>query len=159
MSVLKKRNRCKTGTLAALLLAALVALSACAAPADEPARTAAPQTAATAEPAAESAAAYRSVTAEEAKQIMDENPAVIVLDVREPSEYDAGHIPNATLLPLGQIAQRAAEVLPDRDAAILVYCRSGRRSRSGAETLIGLGYTNVLDMGGISGWPYDVVTD
>jgi len=160
-TAVKKINHRKVGTLGTLLLAALLTLSACAVPADEPARTAAQTASAsvTAEPAAQSTGVYRSVTAEEAKQKIDGDPSVIVLDVREQTEYDAGHIPNATLLPLGQIEQRAAEVLPDKDASILVYCRSGRRSKAGAETLIGLGYTNVLDMGGISSWPYDVVTD
>ena len=98
---------------------------------------------------------------ERARQIRSDlgDPKIVILDVRTKEEYDAGHIPNAKLLPLGQLETLAAEALPDRNATLLVYCRSGRRSNAGAETLVSLGYTDVRDFGGIIDWPYDVVTD
>ena len=82
-----------------------------------------------------------------------------MLDVREQSEFDAEHIPGAVLLPVGSIAEKAAEALPDRNAVLLVYCRSGNRSKTASETLLGLGYTQVYDFGGIIDWPYDVATN
>jgi phage shock protein E len=115
----------------------------------------------TPEPAAdqnmEKAGEYQVITAQKAKQIMDNEKGVIVVDVREPDEYQAGHIANAKLLPLGSLAKLAVTELPDKNATILVYCRSGRRSQMGANTLISLGYTHVLDFGGIIDWPYEVV--
>ena len=105
------------------------------------------------------AAQYHHLSAEEAKAVMDSGESVIVLDVREQSEYDAGHIPGAVLLPSGSVQQMAADVLPDKDAKILVYCRSGNRSRTAANVLVGLGYTQVYDFGGIINWPYDVVKE
>jgi phage shock protein E len=104
-------------------------------------------------------AEYRKISAEEAKAMMDSGEAVIVLDVREQSEYDAGHISGAVLLPVGSIAEKAAETLPDKNAVLLVYCRSGNRSKTASETLLGLGYTQVYDFGGIIDWPYDVVAN
>jgi phage shock protein E len=102
---------------------------------------------------------YRRISPAKAKQIIDSDPAALLVDVRELSEYASGHIPHALLLSLGKIEQHAADVLPDTDAQILVYCQSGMRSRRGAEKLLELGYTNILDMGGISAWPYEVVTE
>ena len=102
---------------------------------------------------------YQKITPQQAKARMTE-PGVIVLDVRMQQEYDAGHIANAVLLPLPLIEAGDAEVarvLPDKDAEILVYCRSGRRSAIAANALINMGYTNVLDFGGINDWPYEVV--
>ena len=102
---------------------------------------------------------YQKITPQQAKARMAE-PGVIVLDVRMQQEYDAGHIANAVLLPLPLIEAgdaAVAKVLPDKDAEILVYCRSGRRSAIAANALINMGYTNVLDFGGINDWPYEVV--
>ena len=101
-------------------------------------------------------AVYVNITAEEAKQIMDTEEGYIILDVREQDEYDAGHIPGAILIPYTQIAEKAEEVLTDKDQLILVYCRSGRRSKIAAEALVELGYTNIKEFGGISDWPYEV---
>ena len=101
-------------------------------------------------------AVYVNITAEEAKQIMDTEEGYIILDVREQDEYDAGHIPGAILIPYTQIAEKAEEVLTDKDQLILVYCRSGRRSRIAAESLAELGYTNIKEFGGIIDWPYEV---
>lgn len=80
------------------------------------------------------------------------------VDVREASEYATGHIPNAILLPLGSIRRKAAAVLPDKQAAYIVYCRSGRRSAIAMRELKALGYQNLYDLGGILDWPYKTVT-
>ena len=101
-------------------------------------------------------AVYMNITAEEAKQIMDTEEGYIILDVREQDEYDAGHIPGAILIPYTQIAEKAEDVLTDKDQLILVYCRSGRRSKIAAEALVELGYTNIKEFGGIIDWPYEV---
>lgn len=146
---LNHRKRC---LLAGLLAATLLSVSACADTADTVAATQTVEATAT-------TAQYQTITPEEGKQLLDSDSGVILVDVREDYEYAAGHIPGAILLPLGQIATQAAETLPDQAATIIVYCRSGRRSQSAANTLLSLGYTNVLDMGGINSWPYDVVTE
>ena len=100
--------------------------------------------------------AYQQITQEEAKEMMD-TQEVIILDVREQEEYDGGHIPGAVLLPVGTIAEdTAAEVIPDQNDTVLVYCRSGNRSKTAAQALADLGYTNVCEFGGISTWPYEV---
>jgi len=100
-------------------------------------------------------AVYVNITAEEARQIMDTEESYIILDVREQDEYDAGHIPGAILIPYTQIEEKANETLADKDQLILVYCRSGRRSKIAAEALAGLGYTNIKEFGGIIDWPYE----
>ena len=101
-------------------------------------------------------AVYMNITAQEAKEIMDTEEGYIILDVREQDEYDAGHIPGAILIPYTQIAEKAEDVLTDKEQLILVYCRSGRRSKIAAEALVELGYTNIKEFGGISDWPYEV---
>ena len=101
-------------------------------------------------------AAYLNITAEEAKQIMDSEEGYIILDVREQDEYDAGHIPGAILIPYTQIEEKANEMLPDKEQLLLIYCRSGRRSKIAAEALVKLGYTNIKEFGGIIDWPYEV---
>ena len=101
-------------------------------------------------------AVYVNITAEEAKQIMDSEEGYIILDVRTQEEYDEGHIPGAILIPHTEIEARAEEVLTDKDQLILVYCRSGRRSKLAAEALVELGYTNIKEFGGIIDWPYEV---
>ena len=101
-------------------------------------------------------AVFVNITAEEAKQIMDTEAGYIILDVRTQEEYDEGHIPGAILIPYTQIGEKANEMLPDKDQLILVYCRSGRRSKIAAEALVELGYTNIKEFGGIIDWPYEV---
>ena len=101
-------------------------------------------------------AMYEQITAEDAKKIMDSGEEHIILDVREQDEYDAGHIPGAILLPYTEIENKAEEMIPDKDKQILVYCRSGRRSKIAAEALVKLGYTNIKEFGGIIDWPYEV---
>ena len=101
------------------------------------------------------AAGYQQITQEEAKAMMD-SQEVIILDVREQDEYDSGHIPGAVLLPVGTIDDTtAAQVLPEKDSTVLVYCRSGNRSKTASAALADLGYTNIYEFGGINTWPYD----
>ena len=132
------------------LAASLLTLSACAAPAAV-AETPAP----TATPVVE----YKKISAADAKTRMDSGDEIIILDVRTQEEYDAGHIAGAILIPNETIVDKQPELLPDLDAEILIYCRSGNRSAQAANKLIAIGYTNVVDFGGIIDWPYDVVTD
>ena len=101
-------------------------------------------------------AVYMNITAEEAMQIMGTEEGYIILDVRTQEEYDQGHIPGAVLIPNTEIKARAEEALPDKDQLILVYCRSGNRSKQAAEILVELGYTNIREFGGILDWPYEV---
>ena len=101
-------------------------------------------------------AIYVNITAEEAKQIMDSEEGYIILDVRTQEEYDEGHIPGAIVISHEEITEKAEEVLTDKDQLILVYCRSGRRSKLAAEALVELGYTNIKEFGGIIDWPYEV---
>ena len=97
-----------------------------------------------------------NITAEEAKQIMDSEEGYIILDVRTQEEYDQGHIPGAIVISHEEIEEKAEEVLTDKDQLILVYCRSGRRSKIAAEALVELGYTNIKEFGGIIDWPCEV---
>ena len=97
-----------------------------------------------------------NITAEEAKQIMDSEDGYIILDARTQEEYDQGHIPGAIQISHDEIMEKAEEVLTDKDQLILVYCRSGRRSKIAAEALVELGYTNIKEFGGIIDWPYEV---
>lgn len=100
---------------------------------------------------------YQQIIAEEAKSRMDEHADVIILDVREQSEYDESHIPGAVLLPVGTINEEsAAALIPDKEAEVLVYCRSGNRSKKAAQALADLGYTGIYEFGGIMDWPYEV---
>ena len=99
---------------------------------------------------------YEQITAKEAKKIMDSGEENIILDAREQDEFDEGHIPKAILIPYTEIENKAEEMLPDKDKLILVYCRSGRRSKIAAESLAKIGYTNVKEFGGIIDWPYEV---
>ena len=101
-------------------------------------------------------AVYVNITAEEAKRIMDSEEGYIILDVRTQEEYDQGHIPGAILIPDTEIEFKAEEVLTDKDQLLLVYCRSGRRSKLASEILVELGYTNIKEFGGIIDWPYEV---
>ena len=101
-------------------------------------------------------AVYVNITAEEAKQIMDSEEGYIILDVRTQEEFYQGHIPGATQISHEEIAEKAEEVLTDKEQLILVYCRSGRRSKIAAEALAELGYTNIKEFGGIIDWPYEV---
>ena len=100
---------------------------------------------------------YEQITAEQAKTIMDTEKDYIIIDARTEEEFAEGHIKNAILIPEYEIANRAEKELPDKEQLILVYCRSGRRSKIASEELVKLGYTNVKEFGGIIDWPYKTV--
>lgn len=102
---------------------------------------------------------YEQISQEEAKRIMDSDSDAIIVDVRRADEYASGHIPGAVCIPNETIEETAGKLLPDRDRLILVYCRSGNRSKQAAEKLCKLGYTNVKEFGGILTWEYDVESD
>ena len=101
---------------------------------------------------------YIKITAKEAKEIMD-TEKVIVLDVRTPEEYEEEHIEGAILIPDYDLENLSDSKLTDKDGKILVYCRSGNRSKAATKVLIDMGYTNVKDFGGIMNWPYETVKD
>ena len=100
---------------------------------------------------------YEQITAEQAKTIMDTEKDYVIIDARTEEEFAKGHIANAILIPEYEIASRAEKKLPDKEQLILVYCRSGRRSKIASEVLVKLGYTNVKEFGGIIDWPYETV--
>lgn len=104
----------------------------------------------------ETQALPQKISSEEAKAMMDQG-GVIVLDVRTQQEFDEGHIQDAVLLPNDQILENAESVLTDKEATILVYCRSGNRSAQASKDLSTMGYVKVYDFGGIKDWPYEVV--
>ena len=141
-----------------LLLMAVLLFSACqsaqdnnsgnSSAANESAPASGDQTAKTAE--------YHKISAEEAKKMMDEQDVVIV-DVRTAAEYAEGHIADAVLVPNETIGDEAPAKLPNKDAVLLIYCRSGNRSRTAANKLLKLGYQNIYDFGGINTWPYEIV--
>lgn len=100
-------------------------------------------------------ASYQQISQEKAKEMMDTQEVVIV-DVREQDEYDSGHIPDAVLLPVGTIDEdTAAAAIPEKDSTVLVYCRSGNRSKTASSALAELGYTNIYEFGGIKTWSYE----
>lgn len=103
------------------------------------------------------AGCYKQITAEEAKTMMDKQEDYILLDVRTQEEFDEGHIEGAILIPDNEIATRAEADLTDKGATILLYCRSGRRSKLAAQALADLGYTGIYEFGGIIDWPYETV--
>ena len=103
-------------------------------------------------------AAYHKISAEEAYEMMV-SQEVVVVDVRTREEYDGGHIKNAVLVPNESIGSEMPETLPDKDATLLIYCRSGRRSKDAAEKLLSLGYQRVYDFGGVIDWPYELVKE
>ena len=100
---------------------------------------------------------YEQITPQEAKTIMDTENDYIIIDARTTEEFAEGHIENAILIPEYEIADRAEKELPDKEQLILVYCRSGRRSKIASEELVKFGYTNIKEFGGIIDWPYEVV--
>ena len=102
---------------------------------------------------------YRQISQEEAKEMMRREDGHIVVDVRRRDEYDAGHIPGAILLPNEDIGTAPPEALPDPDQIILIYCRSGNRSKQAAQKLVDMGYTNIYEFGGIITWTGEIVTE
>ena len=118
--------------------AALLLIAGCAAPAQE--------------------SGYRQVTAEEAIALMEKESGYIILDVRTAQEYSEKHIPKAVNIPNESIGTEDLPALPDKNQLILVYCRSGNRSKQASEKLAALGYTNVVEFGGINSWPGETVS-
>ena len=102
---------------------------------------------------------YEQITPAEAKALMDSGEGYVILDVRTPEEFAAGHIAGAILIPDYEIREKAESILTDKDQLILVYCRSGRRSKNAANELATLGYTNIREFGGINDWKYGTVTE
>ena len=102
---------------------------------------------------------YTQISQEEAKEMMEQDDGYIIVDVRRPDEFAAGHIPGAICIPNETIGSEQPEELPDLDQIILVYCRSGNRSKQAAQKLFDMGYTNVYEFGGIIDWTGEVVTD
>lgn len=102
---------------------------------------------------------YEQITPDEAKALMDSEDGYIILDVRTPEEFAERHIEGAILIPDYEIGEKAESILTDKEQLILVYCRSGRRSKNAANELATLGYTNIKEFGGINDWKYGTVTE
>jgi rhodanese-related sulfurtransferase len=99
---------------------------------------------------------YRQISMEEAVVMMENESGYVILDVRRPDEYAAGHIPGAINVANETIGTAEIPELPNKDQLILVYCRSGRRSKEAAEKLVKLGYTNIVEFGGILDWKGEI---
>lgn len=97
-------------------------------------------------------ASYHQIAQEEAKKMMTKNDGHVIVDVRRQDEYDEGHIPGAVLIPNESITDKQPEQLPDLNQVILIYCRSGRRSKEASQKLADMGYTNIYEFGGINTW-------
>jgi len=137
----------------------LVFLAACSPEAGVPASTSTYQRETAAATSAVEPEVYTKITAEHAKAIMDKGGGVTVVDVRTEEEYREGHIKNAILVSNETLnSGKRPENLPDLDAILLVYCRTGVRSREASQKLEELGYKHIYDFGGITDWPYDTVT-
>ena len=121
-----------------ILLLSLLSLTGCAAP-------------------KRTADSYRQISMQEAMDMMEKEKNYIILDVRTVAEYESGHIPGAICVPNETIGTQKIPELPDKDQLILVYCRSGNRSKQASEKLVKLGYTNIVEFGGINSWPGEIV--
>ena len=99
------------------------------------------------------------ISPEEAKENLDDDSEIILLDVRTLMEYEDEHIEGAVLLPLDELAEKASEVIPSQEKTYYVYCRSGNRSATAAQLLVDMGYKSIYDLGGIIDWPYDTVNE
>ena len=102
---------------------------------------------------------YRQITTQEAVAMMAKETNYIILDVRTQAEYDAGHIPGAILIPNETIGTDEISQLPDKEQLIMIYCRSGNRPKQASEKLVKLGYTNIVEFGGINSWTGEITTD
>jgi len=101
----------------------------------------------------------QKISASQAKALMDEGKPYTLLDVRTVEEFNGGRIKGAMLIPVDELSSRAEKELPDKNATILVYCRSGARSARAAQILADLGFTAIYDFGGLMGWPYEIVNE
>ncbi|MBF1123162.1 MAG: rhodanese-like domain-containing protein [Solobacterium sp.] len=104
----------------------------------------------------ETSSSYKTISSAEAQQMIEDNKDALILDVRTAAEYESGHIPNAVNLSNEDIQAGKVDSLKDKSQLIMVYCRSGNRSRQAAQKLAELGYTNVVDFGGIQSWQGDI---
>ena len=102
---------------------------------------------------------YKQINADELVEIMNKETDYIILDVRTQEEYNSGHIPGAVCIPNESIGKEPPSLLPDKNQLILVYCRSGNRSKQAAQKLADMGYTNIVEFGGINDWKGDIETD
>ena len=102
---------------------------------------------------------YKQISQEEAAKMMEQDDGHVIVDVRRQDEYDAGHIPGAILIPNESIGDSQPEELPDKNQIILIYCRSGNRSKQAADKLFRMGYTNIYEFGGINTWPGEIITE
>ena len=100
---------------------------------------------------------YKRISMDEAKTLMEKEEGYILLDVRTKGEYESGYIPGAINIPLSDIDEKIISSLPDKSQMILVYCRSGNRSREASDKLSKLGYSNILEIGGINAWKGEIV--
>ena len=141
--------------LAVAILAALgvAALVGCAASTKSSASTSATST------TSASSAAYRQISQQDAQSMMQSESGYVIVDVRRADEFATGHIPGAINIPNESIDKAQPAELPNLDQLIMVYCRSGRRSKQAAQKLADMGYTNIVEFGGINTWPGEVVTD
>jgi rhodanese-related sulfurtransferase len=112
----------------------------------------------TQDPAGEEEPTVMNITAEEGKTMMEEDPTIVLVDVRTQEEFIEEHIPGALLVPVDELESLAPEMMPDKEATYIIYCRSGNRSATAAQQLIDMGYKNIYDMGGIIDWPYETET-
>lgn len=149
--------------LTAPLLLSMILLSACSGaggganaepPSSEAPSAASPAFAVSSVSIASGDSAYRKITAEDAKKLMEQG-SVTIVDVRTPEEYAEAHVPGAVNIPNEDIGSEQPEALPDQEAALIVYCRTGRRSKEASDKLLTLGYKNISDMGGIVDWTYE----
>ena len=111
------------------------------------------------EQATQTAAGYKQISSDEGAELIKTEKDFIILDVRTKEEYASGHIPNAICVPNESIGTSDIPELPDKSQLILVYCRSGRRSKEAAQKLADMGYTNIVEFGGIIDWKGETVTD
>lgn len=142
---------------AIITVAAIVGLAGCSCPFNSSSDSTATKAVSASASTTEAKAVYHKISQTDAKARMEKNPQVIILDVRTPQEFQEGHIKNAKLLPNENITTTTPpKELPDKNAEILVYCRSGNRSKQASDKLVALGYTKVYDFGGINTWTYGV---
>ena len=102
---------------------------------------------------------YTNISPKDALDVIKGDSEAVLIDVRTPEEFRVVHIPGSVLIPDYEIKDKIAEVVPDKDTTVIIYCRSGNRSRHAAKVLIDMGYTKVFDLGGIIDWPYDTEGD
>ena len=142
--------------MAFVLTWTVILLAACSVPGENPDHAESLSTGSSGISVSGQSDAYHKISAEEAKQMMDEEEVTIV-DVRTPEEYEEAHVPGAIMVPVETIGDEKPEALPDEETILLVYCRTGVRSKAASEKLVELGYQKVYDFGGIVDWPYETV--